>query len=174
MKVQVKLTKEDDWQEIDVVGFYSPDKHHTVRIGAPDNKVSYSMMKMPDGRVYDKDNDRWVLYNPETTAITINEDFEKLPYNNGSVKSIVVEDVLHRADNLVEFIRECHRVLYPSGTMVVKVPLMPHQSAYDDPETKNFFSKNTFNYFMKGGRYDLFKNVFTTIRGDTLHVTLKK
>jgi len=173
MKVHVKLTKDHDWQEVNVVGFYRPDIHHTVKIG-DQRDIKYAFMKMKDGRVYDKENDKWILVNPETEDIVLDEYKDELPYKDGSVKSIIVHDVLDKADDLVNFIRECHRVLYPSGSMTTKVHLMPYKKAYEDPETKNYFSENTFSYFKKGNRYDLFTNVFTAISGDTIHVTLKK
>lgn len=174
MKVQVKLTKDSDWQEVDVIGFYDPNKHHTVRLDGNPEKIRYYQMKMQDGRVYDKEEGKWVLTNPDHVDIVVDKVVSKLPYNNGSVKKMVLKDVLPKVNDVVGFIKECYRVLADRGILVTEVYLMPAASAFSDPEYKNYFSVSTFTLFKKGERYDLFSNVSTMVRGDVVHVTLKK
>jgi len=174
MQVHVKLTKDDDWQEVKVVGFYDPKKHHTVRLDGNPEKTKYYQMKMPDGRVYDKDIDKWILSKPDTEDIVLTKYVKKLPYENGSVRSIKLEKVLCRADDLVTFMKECHRVLAVRGILTTSVYLFPSVNSYSDPEIKNYFAEDTFGYFRKGSRYDLFSKVDTLVRGDYIQVTLKK
>ena len=174
MKVQVKLTNDSDWQEIEVVGFYDPAKHHTVRLEGSTKKIKFFQMKMSDGRVYDKELNQWVYTTPDVSEVVIDTDIKKLPYKNGSVKTVKLVRALEISSDVVALLKECHRVLAERGSVKAFVYLMPSIRAYSDPEFKNYFAESTFNYFKKGERYDLFSNVTTTTRGDIMEITLKK
>jgi len=176
MKVQVKLTSDSDWQEVDVVGFYDPSKHHTIRLDGDAKKIKYYQMKMQDGRVYDKEMGNWVFYKPEDKVVYVDKPPKKeLPYENGSVKTLFIADgVMERLDDFISFMKDCHRVLAERGCMSFKVYLAPCQQAFADPEFKNYFTEQTFRYFLKGDRYGLFSGVTPTVRGHELEVTLRK
>jgi len=176
MIVQVKLTSDSDWQEVDVVGFYDPAKHKTVRVNGDAKKVPYFQMKMQDGRVYDKELGNWILYRPENKMLDITS-VPDLPlcYDSGSIKSATISDrILERVDDFVYLMKECHRVLAIRGVVSFTVALAPTPYAFSDPEFKNYFTEETFKFFLRDNRYDLFTVVNTTVRGHVMEVTLRK
>ena len=63
-------------------------------------------------------------------------------------------DVAH-ASHVLEHVREflavmeqIHRVLKPSGRLVVKVPYYRHETAFRDPTHYRFFTERSFEYFV--------------------------
>lgn len=174
MKVQVKLTNDSDWQEVEVVGFYDPAKHHTVRLEGSTKKIKFFQMKMNDGRVYDKEVGQWVHTTPDVSEVIVDTDINKLPYKRASVKTVKLVRALEISSDVVGLLKECHRVLADRGVVKATVYMLPSPRAYADPEFKNYFAESTFKYFKKGERYDLFSGVTTTVRGDVMEITLKK
>ena len=166
----VKLTKDSDWQEVEVANFYDPEVHNTVRIDGSAKKVKYSKMKMQDGRVFDKDSGKWLKIKPDHSNLVLDSPPE-LPFNykDNSVDNITFVRVLERCDNVINLLRECSRVLVPTGRVKSTVPLAPSAYAFSNPEFKNYFNEQTFNYFKEE-----FSHYTYIISGDTLSITLKK
>lgn len=172
----VQLTNDSDWQEVSVVNFYDPEKHNTVKVEGSTKKLDYVRMKMADGTIYDKVNKCWEQIVPDNSLVLL-EDVPPtlpMPYQNSSVGSFKLVNVVERCDDLLELMKECHRTLVPRGMVKMTLPLAPSTLAFSDPETKNYFTESTFRFFLKGNRYDLFGNYFCAIRGETLDITLKK
>lgn len=171
----VKLTKDADWQEVEIANFYDPERHHTVRVEGYTKKLKYYAMKMDDGRIYDKEQERWLVIVPEVKNIVFTHPTKlPLPYKENSVEVIKLDGVLERCEDTVELIKEIHRVLLPSGRVKAEIPYAPSHLAFSDPETKNYFNDATLNHFVKGNRYDLFCGYNCDVRGEVMHITLKK
>lgn len=171
----VKLTKDDDWQEVEIANFYDPERHHTIRIEGSTKKVKYHSMKMEDGRIYDKEKDNWLMIMPDKKGITLGHPVTlPLPYDQNTVGKITLITVLERCDDVVALMKEMERVLAPFGRLEVSLPYSPSHLAFSDPETKNYFNDSTLKHFAKGGRYDLFGSYQCTVRGEVMNITLKK
>lgn len=171
----VKLTAAHEWQEVEIANFYDPEKHNTIRIPGTAKKIPYSKMKMQDGRIYDKDKDKWEMIIPKNKDIILGHPLTlPLPYEQNSVGSITLLLVLERCDDIIALMKELERVLVPFGGLKITLPLAPGHLAFSDPETKNYFNESTLRHFAKGQRYDLFSNYTCTTRGEILDITLKK
>ena len=166
----VKLTKDSDWQEVEVANFYDPEVHNTIRLDGSAKKTKYSQMKMQDGRVYDKDNGKWLQIKPDHSNITLGCPPD-LPfiYKDNTVDNITLHGVLERCDDVIGLLRECSRVLVPTGRVKATVPLAPSSYAFSNPEFKNYFNEQTFRYFNEE-----FSHYTYSISGEILNITLKK
>lgn len=171
----VKLTSDSDWQEVEIANFYDPTKHHTVRLDGSTKKVKYHRMKMEDGRIYNKQLNKWEAIVADTKEVVLDGTTKlPLPYKDNSVKNIKLVQALERCDSVVDLIKECYRVLIPNGKITSLIPLAPCHSAFSDPETKNYFNEATLHHFHKNCRYGLFSNYTSAVRGESLDITLKK
>jgi len=79
-------------------------------------------------------------------------DLEKdtLPFKDNTFKLVKAEGLLEQIKNLVFLMNEVYRVLEPNGIFEGLVPNAEFQTAFQDPETKRFFNKETFTYFQLG------------------------
>lgn len=173
--VMVCLNEGEVWIEAEVANFYDPERHHTVRIKGSTEKLNYVAMKMEDGRVYDKKEDKWLMIIPKSKEVFLSHP-TKLPlqYEENSVGIITLVNVLERCDDTVALLREVHRALAPLGRVKITIPYAPSHLAFSDPETKNYYNESTFRHFAKGNRYDLFGSYQCTVRGEVMNITLKK
>lgn len=70
------------------------------------------------------------------------------PFDDNSFDKIVALAVLEHLDvDLVASLDECHRILVPHGTLVVKLPLQDGGNAYDDPTHRWFFTLRSLDQF---------------------------
>jgi predicted SAM-dependent methyltransferase len=75
----------------------------------------------------------------------IEKGFSFLPDN--SVDEIYSSNFLEHIDNLELFMKECHRIIKPGGTMNVFVPHFSNPWFFSDYTHKRFFGLYTFLYF---------------------------
>jgi predicted SAM-dependent methyltransferase len=73
----------------------------------------------------------------------------QLPFDSESVDEILLRDVLEHVD-VIHVLSECHRVLKSGAICKIRVPHFTYHRAYEDPTHINFFSVNSFNFFVKG------------------------
>jgi predicted SAM-dependent methyltransferase len=64
-----------------------------------------------------------------------------------SVDEIYTSHFIEHIDNLELFLRECHRVMKPSGILNIYVPHFSNPYFYSDYTHKRFFGLYTFLYF---------------------------
>ncbi|MEK6874433.1 MAG: methyltransferase domain-containing protein [Nanoarchaeota archaeon] len=72
------------------------------------------------------------------------------PYKDNSVDEVRMHDVLEHLDNVVQVMREVHRILKPGGFVNLLVPHWNSNGPYYDPTHKHAFGFTTFEYFCKG------------------------
>lgn len=88
-------------------------------------------------------------YNPKYADIIL--DLNKpLPFKDESVDLIFSDNVFEHIQNLVQLIRECHRVLKIGGFLVVKAPYFKSKHAFVDPTHVKFFTIQSMDYYVKG------------------------
>lgn len=70
------------------------------------------------------------------------------PWEDNSFDKIAALAVLEHLDpDLVASLNECHRILRPGGTVVLKLPMWNHSRSYDDPTHRWFFTLNSLDQF---------------------------
>lgn len=76
-------------------------------------------------------------------------DFERppWPFDDSSADEILISEVLEHLEDVVESMRELHRICRPGGKITVKVPYYKWRGAFWDPTHKHFFVEETFDYF---------------------------
>ena len=70
------------------------------------------------------------------------------PWPDEAFDQIVALSVFEHLDvNLVVTLNECHRLLLPGGTLVLKLPLWSAEQAHDDPTHRWFFTIRSLHQF---------------------------
>lgn len=173
--VKVKLKADSEWVEVEVANFYDPEKHHTVRLPGSAKKIPYALMEIGD-QVYDKIAEEYITVEREKVYQAINligfEDLTNLPFADNSVKRITADMVLQKQEkkDLINIMKEIHRVLAPMGKVNITVPCYPSVNAFSNPEYLTVFTPATFGYFYPS----LFANFQQTITRDDLQVVFYK
>ncbi|MFW9872577.1 MAG: methyltransferase domain-containing protein, partial [Candidatus Thorarchaeota archaeon] len=71
------------------------------------------------------------------------------PFDDSSVDTIIMNDVLEHLNKPVDVIQECHRILKEDGKLYIKVVYFSHKYAWGDPQHKHAFSEVYFTHFLK-------------------------
>jgi SAM-dependent methyltransferase len=71
----------------------------------------------------------------------------QLPFADGSIDRIYCRHVLEHIQDLSSLMGEIHRVLKPSGTLIIEVPYWASEGAFRDPTHVRFFSEKSFDYW---------------------------
>jgi predicted SAM-dependent methyltransferase len=77
-------------------------------------------------------------------------DLEKVPWKFAKSREydvVFASHVLEHFDNLVEVMREIHRILNDGGVLFARVPHFKNFSSFRDPTHKHFVTWETFEYF---------------------------
>lgn len=91
-----------------------------------------------------------VDYYNKTYADDIVDLNKGLPYESNSIDLIYSDNVFEHIVNLLNLIKECHRVLKKGGVLIVKVPYFKSKHAFVDPTHINFFTIQSMDYYVKG------------------------
>lgn len=77
------------------------------------------------------------------------------PWRNNSIEEIHARDVFEHVADPIAFMRQCHRILMPTGMLWIRTPniLLNLADAFCDPTHKRFPTWNTFDYWIAGTRY---------------------
>lgn len=82
--------------------------------------------------------------------VVLDLDAGRWPWEDGSVREIVAQDVFEHVADPVLFMTECHRVLEDGGPLQIKSPHWRHRDAYTDPTHRRFCTEHTFDYWVPG------------------------
>ena len=84
--------------------------------------------------------------------------------NGGEFDEIYISGVLEQIlenEHLIHAMNECHKLLKYGGLMTVVVPNAKYAIAHRDPMDVRKFTRETFQYFLKGAReHDLYGSVY--------------
>lgn len=75
------------------------------------------------------------------------------PFKPKFFDEVLCQDVLEHSDNVIQVMKEIHRVLKPNGIVRIRVPHFTSAIAYTDPTHKHYFAWDSFSYFQKGSKY---------------------
>ena len=77
-------------------------------------------------------------------------DLEKgiLPFADNSVDCVYACHVLEHIVNLIPLTNEVWRILKPTGTFKIQVPMYPSTDCFIDPTHVRVFTEHTFNYWL--------------------------
>lgn len=84
----------------------------------------------------------------ECVDVVMDIEKEKLPYEDGTVDEIIIDNVLEHLVELRHVMNECHRVLKEGGVMWGCVPVANSFIALKDPTHVRVFIPETFSYFV--------------------------
>jgi SAM-dependent methyltransferase len=77
---------------------------------------------------------------------------EPLPFADASFSEVLARDVLEHLD-WIPVLRELHRILRPGGRLSLSSPHFTSPAAWIDPTHRTAFSIDTFEFFVKNGRF---------------------
>ena len=69
------------------------------------------------------------------------------PFDDDSVDTILMDNILEHLDDVVKVMEEVYRILKVNGNAEIIVPYYKSKNAYKDPTHKHFFTEETMNYF---------------------------
>lgn len=72
------------------------------------------------------------------------------PWPDGSVDEIFAHDVIEHLPDKIWTMNEAWRVLKPSGRFDILVPTTDGRGAWQDPDHKSFWNRNSFFYYTGG------------------------
>lgn len=75
-----------------------------------------------------------------------------LPFDDSRFEEIVCQDVLEHVE-VVPVLRELHRVLRAGARLRIRSPHFSSRAVYLDPTHRTAFSVDTFEFFVRQGRY---------------------
>lgn len=78
----------------------------------------------------------------------------KFDLRDSSIDVLVVDNLIHRVDDLIVFMIECSRVLKPKGKIKITTPYYLSMQAWQDPRTKRAINESTLGVFSKKVRKD--------------------
>jgi len=84
-------------------------------------------------------------------GVDIIHDIEELPlpFPSDSFDYVLCQDILEHV-NYIPVLRDIWRIMKVGGTLHVRVPHFTSPNAYGDPTHKQFFSRDTFRFFVSG------------------------
>ena len=89
-------------------------------------------------------------------------DGRALPFRDGSFDELRAHHVLEHIprEALISVMNECHRALHAGGILDVEVPIFPSEAAMGDPTHVSFFVARTFDYFVRGSKYEEHRELY--------------
>ncbi len=78
------------------------------------------------------------------------------PFESGTVDEIYMDNVLEHLRDVVEVMRELHRLLRCGGRLRLVVPYAKSDWALQDPTHRHFFTEQSMNYFCEGWPYSYY------------------
>lgn len=70
------------------------------------------------------------------------------PFLDESFDKILALDVMeHLKSDVRDWLNECHRILKPEGTLVLRLPAWDAENSYIDPTHHKLFHEKTFSYW---------------------------
>lgn len=95
--------------------------------------------------------------NPRTAADVLADiDRGGLPFRDGSVGAISLVHVIEHVSDIVATLEEAHRVLRPSGRLLIETPHYSDASSFADPTHRWHLSSFSFRYFTEDGGFDYY------------------
>lgn len=72
------------------------------------------------------------------------------PFPDNSFDLVFLNHALEHVEDVVAVVNEIHRVLKPTGRLVIQVPYFRSLDAFTDPTHRHFFTARTLDYFVQG------------------------
>ncbi len=97
----------------------------------------------------------WVnLDSAKLPGVDVVQDIEKLPlpFKNEEFEEILCQDILEHT-NYILVLKDLHRILKPSGKLIIRVPHFTSRNNFVDPTHKKLFSVHTFDFFVKNAAF---------------------
>ena len=86
-------------------------------------------------------------------GVDVVHDIEKTPwpFRANEFDEVHAYNILEHVNNFVKIIEEIHRILKPSGLLILTGPYYMHKDTFTDPTHKRGFTNKTFQYFEESG-----------------------
>lgn len=72
------------------------------------------------------------------------------PWDDASVSEIVAHDIIEHLSDKIHTMNEAWRVLLPSGLFRILVPTTDGRGAWQDPDHRAYWNRNSFFYYEAG------------------------
>lgn len=94
------------------------------------------------------------------------------PFEVDSVDEVILDNVLEHLQDVVQVMRELHRILRPGGRLRIWVPYGKTDWALQDPTHKHYFTERSLDYFTDDNAYSYyvtfrFRKVEARLYGDS-------
>ncbi len=100
---------------------------------------------------------------------------KKLPFEDASIKEIIITHTLEHIENFNELMIEMHRICKHNTIIKIRVPFYTHFGAFMDPTHKRFFTPFTFDYFSNSPYgYEVVKEPLFNIKNVRLKFLFRK
>lgn len=99
------------------------------------------------------------------------KDFNQENWTNGLRKSerILAYHVLEHLKNPILFLKECEKLMYSDGKLIIKVPCVYNTNGFEDPTHIKYFTPETFKHYFSND----FKH-YNTDKGLNLRIVKTK
>lgn len=85
---------------------------------------------------------------PDLIVMDLDRKDVRLPFSDGTLSGIITHHCFeHLLEGYLPVVDECWRVLREGGLLRIIVPLFPGKSAWEDPDHKRVFQKDSFLCF---------------------------
>ena len=78
---------------------------------------------------------------------------EPWPWAESSIEEIRAWDVIEHLPDKIHTMNEAFRVLVPGGLFDIEVPTTDGRGAWQDPDHKSYWNRNSFMYFEAGNAH---------------------
>ncbi len=92
-----------------------------------------------------------------------------LPFSAETFDYVLCQDVLEHVD-YPALLKDIQRIMREGATLHIRVPHFTCANAFGDPTHKNFFTSDTFDFFVDGGSIRNYYFDFSFSRADNLKI----
>lgn len=78
------------------------------------------------------------------------------PFPSDEFDVVICNSILEHLNDIVEVMRELHRITKARGKIKVRVPYFSSVDAFTDPTHRRFFTSHSFDYFTEAGEYSFY------------------
>lgn len=115
-----------------------------------------------------------VAHRPEIDCV---HDLNELPwpFEDNQFEEVILYSVIeHLIITPIQTLDECHRILAPGGSLLIKYPLKTSDTINDDPTHRWFLSVRSLDYVVPDTKYEREYNYYTSCKWRILSKSIIK
>lgn len=107
-------------------------------------------------------------------SVDVIGDIHNLPFKNNSCDRVVAFNILEHSTDLINIIKNIHRIVKPNGIVEILVPHAFSFGSHVDPTHKSFFTLGTMDYFTKDCELNYYCGIQFEILKRSLNIYIVK